>query len=51
MERNTIQNKRMFELYNEYTGRKIKVCRCSSKVAMIKEYFRDYLKQNNFINA
>ena len=51
IERNTLQNKRMFELYNEKTGRGLKPCRCASKVALIKDYFRAYLKENNFINV
>lgn len=50
-ERNTKENKRMFDLYNHMTGRKVKPCRCASKVQMIKQYLSDWLKENNFING
>ncbi len=50
--RNSSQNKRMFALYNELSGRSkpLKPCNCDSKVSMIKEFFHNYLITNGFVN-
>lgn len=50
-ELNSTENKRLFQIYNDKSGRSIKPCRCASKISMIKLFLSDYLKQNNFINV
>jgi hypothetical protein len=47
--RNTRQNRRMFELYNQMTGRKWRPCWCSSKIDAIHAHFRGVLLENGFI--
>lgn len=49
--RNSVENKKMFAIYNHLTGRQMKPCRCASKIDTVKKYLSEYLKENNFING
>ena len=52
LRRDSKQNKRMFQLFNEMSGRSkpLRPCNCDSKVSMIKEFFHNYLITNGFVN-
>lgn len=46
--RSSTENRRMFQLYNELSGRSkpLKACNCSGKVKTVKDFLLNYLNGN-----
>lgn len=45
--RGSVDNRRLFEIFNQLTGNRLRACYCAGKIDRIEQHLKNYIDENN----